>query len=260
MSATVTKIKAVLIDLSGTLHIGDAPIPGAVESLARLKSSNLRLKFVTNTTKESKRLLTRRLLQIGFQTGSDDIFTAMSAARHLVVKMGVRPLLIVDDNSMEDFQDLPTSEPNCVVIGLAPNRFNYQTMNEAFRLVLAGAPLIAINKGRYYEREDGLALGAGPFVAALEYATNRKAEVVGKPEADFFLSALESLDCAAEEAVMIGDDVHDDVLGAQAAGMVGMLVKTGKYREGDESKGDTQPNYVFRDFNEAVDFILKTLA
>lgn len=73
------------------------------------------------------------------------------------------------------------------------------------RLLLDGAPLIAIHKARYYKRKDGLALGPGPFVTALEYATDTKAIVVGKPEKTFFLEALRDTGCAPEEAVMIGD-------------------------------------------------------
>lgn len=64
---------------------------------------------------------------------------------------------------------------------------------------------MAIHKGRYYSKGDGLALGPGPFVAALEFATGAKATVVGKPERNFFLSALEDLGCEPYEAVMIGD-------------------------------------------------------
>ena len=68
-----------------------------------------------------------------------------------------------------------------------------------------GADLIAVHKGRYYSRGDGLALGPGPFVAALEYATGKTATVMGKPEKKFFLSALEGLNCKPNEVVMIGD-------------------------------------------------------
>ncbi len=123
------------------------------------------------------------------------------------------------------------------MVGLAPSQFHYEKLNQAFRLVLDGAPLIAIHKGRYYQRLDGLALGPGPFVTALEYATNKKAEVVGKPEKQFFLDALGSLGAGLrpEEAIMIGDDVRDDVGGAQSAGFRGVLVRTGKYRHGDEN-------------------------
>lgn len=73
------------------------------------------------------------------------------------------------------------------------------------RLILDGAPLIAIHKARYYKRKDGLALGPGPFVTGLEYSTDTKATVVGKPEKTFFLEALRDLNCSPEEAVMIGD-------------------------------------------------------
>ncbi|XP_070179218.1 sugar-phosphatase AraL-like isoform X3 [Littorina saxatilis] len=96
------------------------------------------------------------------------------------------------------------------------------------RLMLDGAPLIAIHKARYYKRKDGLALGPGPFVTALEYSTDRKAEVVGKPEAAFFLEAVKDFGCDAAQCVMIGDDARDDVGGAQKCGMKGVLVKTGK--------------------------------
>lgn len=73
------------------------------------------------------------------------------------------------------------------------------------RLILDGAPLIAIHKARYYKRKDGLALGPGPFVTGLEYATDSKATVVGKPERTFFLEALRGTGCTPEETVMIGD-------------------------------------------------------
>lgn len=72
-----------------------------------------------------------------------------------------------------------------------------------FRLLLDGASLIAIHKGRYYKRPDGLALGPGAFIAGLEYSANVQAEVVGKPTAEFFKTALG--DVPPEEAIMIGD-------------------------------------------------------
>lgn len=71
--------------------------------------------------------------------------------------------------------DVETREPNAVIIGLAPSKFNFIPMNQAFRLLLDGAKLIAIHKGRYYRQKDGLSLGPGPFVEALEYAADVKA-------------------------------------------------------------------------------------
>ncbi|XP_036385666.1 haloacid dehalogenase-like hydrolase domain-containing protein 2 [Megalops cyprinoides] len=252
-------LKAVLIDLSGTLHIEDTSVPGAQEALNRLRQAPVAVKFVTNTTKECKRMLLERLQRLGFSIQEQEIFTSLTAARNLVEQNSVRPLLLLEDSALEDFSGIATSEPNAVVIGLAPDHFNYKVLNNAFRLILDGAPLIAVHKARYYKRSDGLALGPGPFVTGLEYATGTQATVVGKPEKTFFMEALRDLDCKPEEAIMIGDDVRDDVGGAQNTGMRGILVKTGKYREGDEGKINPLPYVTCDNFPQAVDHILKLL-
>ncbi len=105
-----------------------------------------------------------------------------------------------------------------------------------------------------------LSLDAGPFVAALEYATGRQAILFGKPSRAFFEAALESLGCAAHEAVMVGDDVESDVAGAQAASLLGLLVKTGKYRPGDETRVAPAPSAVVADLSKAVNWILERRA
>ncbi|XP_029921266.1 haloacid dehalogenase-like hydrolase domain-containing protein 2 [Myripristis murdjan] len=252
-------LKAVLIDLSGTLHIEDTAVPGAQEALSRLRQASVAVKFVTNTTKECKRNLLERLQGLNFDLQEREIFTSLSAARRLLEQKQHRPLLLVDDRALEDFTGMDTSDPNAVVVGLAPDRFDYQTLNAAFRLILDGAPLIAIHKARYYKRKDGLALGPGPFVTGLEYAADCKATVVGKPEETFFTQALSELGCSPDEAVMIGDDARDDVGGAQNAGMLGILVRTGKYRAGDESKINPPPYLTCDSFPDAVEHILTNL-
>ncbi|XP_028829887.1 haloacid dehalogenase-like hydrolase domain-containing protein 2 isoform X2 [Denticeps clupeoides] len=252
-------LKAVLVDLSGTLHIEDAAVPGAQDALARLRRAPVSVKFVTNTTKECKRYLLERLQKLNFDIEERELFTSLTAARNLLEQRKVRPLLLVEDSALEDFAGIETADPNAVVIGLAPDHFDYQTLNKAFRLILGGAPLIAIHKARYYKRTDGLALGPGPFVTGLEYATDCQAAVVGKPEKTFFLEALRDLNCFPEEAIMIGDDARDDIGGAQKTGMLGILVKTGKYRAGDEGKIDPQPYLTCENFPQAVDHILQNL-
>ncbi|XP_068190298.1 haloacid dehalogenase-like hydrolase domain-containing protein 2 isoform X2 [Antennarius striatus] len=252
-------LKAVLIDLSGTLHIEDTAVPGAQEALDRLRQASVAVKFVTNTTKESKKKLMERLQRLNFTLQEKEIFTSLSAARSLLEQKRHRPLLLVDDRALEDFTGIDTAEPNAVVVGLAPDHFNYQTLNKAFRMILDGAPLIAIHKARYFKQKDGLALGPGPFVTGLEFATDCKATIVGKPEKTFFVQALSDLGCSPDEAVMIGDDARDDVGGAQNAGMLGILVRTGKYREGDENKINPPPHLTCDSFPDAVEHILKNL-
>ncbi|KAJ8007517.1 hypothetical protein DPEC_G00118320 [Dallia pectoralis] len=257
--ATKKTLKVVLIDLSGTLHVEDSAVPGAQEALNRLRQASVAVKFVTNTTKECKRNLLARLLSLNFDIKEHEIFTSLTAARSLVEQRQLRPLLLVEDSALEDFSGLEVSEPNAVVIGLSPDHLNYHRMNTAFRLLLDGAPLIAIHKARYYMRTDGLALGPGPFVTGLEYAAGCQASVVGKPQKTFFLEALRDIDCSPEEALMIGDDAKADIGGAQNTGMLGILVRTGKYRLGDEGQINPSPYLTCDSFPQAVDHIIQHL-
>uniref|UniRef100_A0A8C2V763 Haloacid dehalogenase-like hydrolase domain-containing protein 2 n=1 Tax=Chinchilla lanigera TaxID=34839 RepID=A0A8C2V763_CHILA len=126
-------LKAVLVDLNGTLHIEDAAVPGAQEALKRLRDSSVVVRFVTNTTKESKQDLLERLKKLEFDISEDEIFTSLTAARSLVEQKQVRPMLLVDDRALPDFKGIHTNDPNAVVIGLAPEHFHYQILNQAFR-------------------------------------------------------------------------------------------------------------------------------
>ena len=122
------------------------------------------------------------------------------------------------------------------MVGDAGDHLRYAGINQAFRLLKAGAPLLALGRNRYFKETDGLSMDAGPFVAALEYAAGVSAELLGKPAPALFAAALRPLGCIPAQAVMIGDDVEADVNGALAAGLGGILVRTGKFRPGDEMR------------------------
>ena len=119
-----------------------------------------------------------------------------------------------------------------VVLGDLGERWTFALLQEAFEQLMAGAALVALSRDRYFHQGDRLALDAGPFVAALEYASGTAATVAGKPSAGFFDAAVRSLGLAADRSVaMVGDDLWSDVEGAQRAGLQGWLVRTGKFRE-----------------------------
>jgi len=118
-------------------------------------------------------------------------------------------------------------------------------LQEAFDQLMAGAELVALSRDRYFRQGERLALDAGPFVAALEYAADRSAEVAGKPSAAFFEAAVESLGLTPDRSVaMVGDDLWSDVQGAQRAGLQGWLVRTGKFREDVLRPGSVVPDRV----------------
>jgi HAD superfamily hydrolase (TIGR01458 family) len=250
-------LKAVLLDLGGVVYVGRDPLPGAVEAIERLRARGLALRFLTNTTRSSRRMLLDKLHGMGLAIGADELFVPASAVRQHLEAKGLAAHLLVHPDLLEDFTGLPEAEPNAVVIGDAGEGFTYQALNKAFRVLNTGAEFLALAKNRSFRDEDNeLSLDAGAFVTALEYATGRDATVFGKPSEAFFSAALESAGCSPNEAVMIGDDVEADVGGARAAGMVGVLVKTGKYRPGNETDISPPPSTVADDLAAAADWIL----
>ena len=249
-------IGGVLVDLAGVVYQGDALLPGAARALSRLKERVPRVRYVTNTTRSTRRSLVDRLVRLGMAIEEQEVFSAPEAARQLLQQRGLRPLLLVHPGLLPEFDDFSKTDPNAVVLGDAGAALSYDGLNRAFRLLMDGAPLITMGRNRYFHEDSGLSLDAGPFTAALEYAARVHAEVVGKPAAEFFYRALSDLGCPPAEAVMIGDDVHDDVCGAVDAGLRGILVRTGKYRPGDEQHLSAPDAMVADDLSAAVEQIL----
>lgn len=247
--------KAVLLDIGGVVYVGDETLPGAVAAVERLKAAGLGLRYITNTTSLPRRVLLAKLHALGIPATADELFMPAIAARRYLTDQGQVPRLLIAPALAEDFAGLPEGSPDAVVVGDAGPGFTFEAMNQAFRLLHQGAAFLALARNRSFQDSDGaLSLDAGPFVAALEYATGRQAMLFGKPSPDFFLAALSSLGCQPGEAVMIGDDAEMDVAGAISAGLEGILVKTGKYREGDESR--CAPAAVIADLPAAVERLL----
>jgi HAD superfamily hydrolase (TIGR01458 family) len=230
-----------------------------VGAFRALREAALPFRLLTNATQRSRRTVRERLSRLGFPVADDEIFTAPMATRRILEARGSPPtLFLATPDALREFEGIPTDRqsPRCVVVGDMGEAFDYGALNEGFRALMRGADLIAMVRSRYWERGDGLALDAGPFVAALEYATGVVATVAGKPEAAFYRWALSDLGAVPETAAMIGDDVEFDLTGAAALGMRTILVRTGKFREADLVNPPVVPDRVEPDFAAAIERIL----
>lgn len=246
---------AYLLDLDGTLYSGDAAIPGAVAALDRLRREQVPFRLVTNTTSRSRRMLVERLAGYGFMVRAEEIVTATLAGATLLQARGLQRVApFVPAAALEDLgglvllggtSDRPTGPAEAVVLGDLGQRWTYALLQEAFDHLMAGAALVALSRDRYFRQGERLALDAGPFVAALEYAANTSAEIAGKPSRAFFAAAVSSLNLPLDHSIaMVGDDLWSDVEGAQGAGLQGWLVRTGKFREEALQSGLVRPDRV----------------
>ena len=252
----MTKPQAVLLDIAGVLHDGRRPYPGAVAAVAALRRAGVAVRFVTNTSRRTRAATLQRLTDMGFKVSAEQIFTAPLAARHYLESRRLRPLLIIHPDLADDFRDMNCENPNAVFVADAGEHFSYALLDPAFRLLLEGAPLIAVGRNRYFRDAGELHLDAGPFVAALEFASGQTAIIAGKPSAEFYGAVLADLGVPAETAIMIGDDVEADVLGAIQNGIPAILVQTGKFQDSDQQKLSGSPARLAPDLANAVDWIL----
>lgn len=245
--AMLDEVTAVLIDLDGVLYVEEEPIERAVAAVGRLRAMGLRLRFVTNTTAHARDRTLAKLARLGFAVEEIELMTpAELAVRYCRRRGHRRVVLLMNDEVKRDFAGLEeTAEgAHAVIVGDLGAAFGYDVLNRAFRQVMEGAELIALQKNRYWLRADGLSLDVGPFVAALEYATGQEAYVVGKPAGGFFAQAIEDLGVAPYSVVMVGDDIESDIAGALKAGLRAVLVRTGKFREDRVRASGVQPTAI----------------
>lgn len=230
-------IDAFLIDLDGVLYTGATPIPGGAETLTLLDQLGYRVVFLSNTTQRSRGSVQAKLQSMGITVDRSSIFTPPVAAVAMIEEQGGgRCRLFTTGDVHHDFvspaiEIASSGRVDYVVIGDAGDRWTTALLTDAFRCVQDGARLLALEKDRYWMGSDGICLSAGPFVAAIEYATSTTATVLGKPSFQYFHRALQTLGVSPERAAMIGDDITTDIGGGQQAGLKGILVRTGKYSE-----------------------------
>jgi HAD superfamily hydrolase (TIGR01458 family) len=168
------------------------------------------------------------------------------AARWLAGRGISRVYLLLTEDAQTDFSgfEITADKPEAVVVGDMGTDFTFEGLNKAFRAVKSGAELVALQKNRFWQTKDGLAMDTGAFAAALEYATETEAALIGKPNRAYFEIALKDIGISPSQVAMIGDDIHTDILGAQAVGLRTILVRTGKYPFGTQTHAGVQPDWV----------------
>jgi HAD superfamily hydrolase (TIGR01458 family) len=238
-AAELSAIRGLLIDLDGTVWQDGALIPGASEAIEALRTSGISFRFLTNTTRTPRSQLLAELDRLGIAADVEECFNAPAAAAVWLAKRGItRVSLLLAEASYVDFPDfeIDHEHPDAVVIGDLGSAWTFEILDRAFRAILAGAEIVALQKNRYWRTEGRFSLDAGPFVAALEYATGRQARIVGKPSTEIFNTLTGDLGLPPEQVAMVGDDLEADIEGARAAGLQAIAVRTGKYRPPDEER------------------------
>jgi HAD superfamily hydrolase (TIGR01458 family) len=253
-------LRGFLIDLDGVLYTGGTAVPGAKDTLAILEKRGYMYRFISNSTRRKQSSIADKLRNMGFAINPSEIMTPAVAAVQLMMREGKKTCLLLSTGDVHfDFTEkginTDDSHADTVVVADAGDDFTYRAMTKAFRLLISGGELMALEKDRFWMGNEGLMLSAGPYVEALEYASGKTARLIGKPSREFFLMALGELQLEPDSVAMIGDDISSDIAGAKSCLMRGILVKTGKYREEEVLRSSTRPDLIIDSIAALPDYL-----
>ena len=223
-----------VLDLDGTVYLGEAPLPGAVEAIATLRAAGSRFVYLSNNPLQRSATYAARLRDLGVPVEDGEVVSSIDALLGYLARQPATRILAISEplvaEELHAAGHVLTDDPAAAdAVVLSWDRtFTYEKLHRAYRAIRGGARLIATNADPYCPTPDGGLPDCGALLAAVEVATGVSAEaVVGKPSEHIAAVALERLGLAAADVVMVGDRILTDVAMAQRAGMVSALVLTG---------------------------------
>lgn len=228
-------VRAVLFDIEGTVYSDGQWIPGAINTIKWLIDNGVMIRFVTNKTIVSRQSIWEMFGNSGLAISKEWIVTPVLAAhswfKNRKVEKGI--LAVVHPAILEDLSHIPLvehSDVDYVLVGNMDQYWNMDIFNRALKSLVNGAILTALETNKYWASNTGIRSLAGPFVKALEFASDSTCEVTfGKPSELLFRAILDDICVNATETIMVGDDLVADIQGAKAAGIRSIAVKTGNF-------------------------------
>lgn len=245
--------QVILCDLVGTVYSAEGVIPGAVEAIADLRRNGHVFRFLTNTDSKSTVNLLTELAQKGLDVEAEELFTPVTAAMALIGSQPDARILAVTTREVSEqlaigleVVDDPAASVTHVVVGDIRSRLDYELLNSAYRALVDGAEMVALQREPYFLSSGRRQMDTGAVVVALEFASGKKATVVGKPNPLFLSLALRSLDTEVDKdnVWMVGDDRLTDVAAGRAAEVHTVLVRTGKFCNQVDIADAPEPEYV----------------
>ncbi len=245
-------IRAVLLDMDGTVFRGRTAIKGAAKALDRLRSSGVRIFFLTNSSTRTRKSNMEKLNAMGLRATEGEVFgSAYMVADYIATKYPGRKVFCISEGGMQaellskGVKIVQDDSADIVAVGL-DRTLTYEKLAIAFRAISRGALFIASNEDISFPVEDGFLPGAGAMVAAVERSTGEKPVVLGKPNRYGVELMLGENGLKKGEALIVGDRIETDVLTGKRAGIRSVLVLTGASKKKDikRLKKHERPDFV----------------
>ena len=257
--ALVRHYRTLICDLDGVVYRGSTAVPGALETLIAVLSTDVQVCFATNNASRTPEHVHERLVGMGLPAGGWTVVTSAQAAAGILARQlpkGASVLAVggagvaraLTDVGLVPCESHERVDVAAVVQGAGPD-VAWRDLAEVAHQVQRGALWVATNTDATIPTGRGLAPGNGSLVAAVRGAVGVDPYVVGKPGPDLFQMALARMGAASEDVLVIGDRLDTDVAGAKAAGLDSLFVLGGAHRMHDlvHAAEGCRPDHVARD-------------
>jgi HAD superfamily hydrolase (TIGR01457 family) len=244
-----------LLDMDGTIYLGDRLLDGALEFIQCLRDTGRRYLFFTNNSSHCADQYSDKLNRLGIEATTEDILTAGEATvRYIQSETAYRRLFVLGMPSFEaevEAAGLTLCDENPDAVLLAFDRsLTYAKIERAGLLLREGLPYIATNPDKVCPTGHGYIPDCGAMAAMFEKATGRTPQYIGKPNPEMARMGMEKIGATAETTAMVGDRLYTDIAMAKASGIASVLVLSGETREADLAQDETRPDYVFASVGE----------
>ena len=257
---TIPLFPGYVLDLDGTVYLGDALLPGAKRAIETLRAAGSHIVFLSNKPLQTRADYAAKLTRLGIPTAPTEVInSSWVLARWLQDEAPGAALFVIGEPPL--LAELRaagfrlTEQPGEIefVIASFDRTFDYRKLQIAFDAVRAGARFIATNGDRYCPTPQGGLPDAAAVIGAIEGCTGKQIEViVGKPSPITVRAILDRLQLPARECIIVGDRLETDVRMGQEAGMATAVVLTGVTTPELWAASEIQPDYVLRSLDELL--------
>lgn len=268
-------VDGFVFDLDGTVYLGEAALPGSVEAIAELRRRDKRILFVSNKPLEPREVYAAKLTRLGIPAGPDDVITSAYVLGHhlartepelrlyVVGEEALRRelrdygLIVLDEYFDQDPKEVIAPQGIDAVVVAFDRTLDYRKLNTAYQALVYGARFFATNGDKTCPMPGGGIPDAGATIAALEYISGRRLELLaGKPSPLILQTAAQRMGVPAERCMMTGDRLETDILMGQRAGMVTTVTLTGVATRADALRLPNPPDYIVETLAEIPDLVL----
>jgi len=255
------EVKGLLIDVDGTLCLGDKVIPGTPDIIDRVKKSKIPFLILSNNSSMSSSEYLEKLHRMGFKLEKKDVLTATQATIYYlkekysnfrIMPLGMQGFV---DELKESGINIVDSSPDIVLLAY-DKTINFEKLNMASHYIKKGSIFLATHPDVLCNSAEGYDIDIGAFIMILEESTGVKATIIGKPEKTMAYLSMKILDVPLKNMVVIGDRFYTDIAFAKNNGMQSALVLSGEATMNDLEKINYKPDYIINsilDLDEIIE-------